>query len=608
MIVLRALGFGGFLVLLAWAGRAHGNPDEASDIAEITSRQIKPNDVLDDPSQDGWDTEVFNDLAAKQFKQLGLLITDLARLETADLAALAGIADPGFHCTTLHPELAVESFADNAVTVRRATAGPAAPGDPQASPFRAPEGLKGALRGLAELLRGTAHVKFKFKTWGVEPRADGVELVTDFEASGWSETRSVQINQTWRSRWTAAEPGKLPLVQWIGVEDFELVEGRSPHGRLFADCTEAVLGANDSFQRQLKYGLNHWWGRLELALGMWPFPRYGLSVGDVNGDGLEDVYVCQPATLPNRLYVQNPDGTATDRSAEAGVDFLDHTGSALFLDLDADGDQDLVVATMENLLLLENDGAGHFTIRTRLATRADVQSMVAADYDLDGDIDIYLCIDESWTLQDLGHAEGKFLYFDATDGGPDHLFRNEGGWAFVDATQETGLDAGNNRHSLAACWEDYDNDGDPDLYVANDFAPNYLWRNDGGHFIEVAQSTGVQDYGSGMSADWGDFNRDGIMDLYVGNMWSSAGRRIMYQAQFRGHEDANTLALYRRFAKGNSLFRARGDGTFEEVSSAAAVELGRWAWSSNFADINNDGWEDIYVTNGYITSEDTGDL
>ena len=105
-------------------------------------------------------------------------------------------------------------------------------------------------------------------------------------------------------------------------------------------------------------------------------------------------------------------------------------------------------------------------------------------------------------------------------------------WEFRDVTRDVGLDVNNQRHSLAAAWEDFDNDGDQDLYVANDYGPNCLYRNDAGRFVDVAETAGVLDFGSGMSVSWGDYNRDGLMDLYVGNMFSSAGNRITTQDQF----------------------------------------------------------------------------
>ena len=172
-----------------------------------------------------------------------------------------------------------------------------------------------------------------------------------------------------------------------------------------------------------------------------------------------------------------------------------------------------------------------------------------------------------------------------------------------------GLDSNNRRWSFAAAWEDFDQDGDIDLAVANDFGRNNLYRNDGGSFVDMAAEAGVEDMAAGMSVAWGDYNRDGLSDLYVGNMYSSAGRRISYQRRFAGARAADSLTGIQRMARGNSLFARRAEGAvFEDVSLDAGVELGRWAWSSGFVDFNQDGWEDIVVANGYMTNTRTKDL
>ncbi|MGI9456881.1 MAG: FG-GAP repeat domain-containing protein, partial [Aeoliella sp.] len=155
---------------------------------------------------------------------------------------------------------------------------------------------------------------------------------------------------------------------------------------------------------------------------------------------------------------------------------------------------------------------------------------------------------------------------------------------------------------------DYDNDGDQDLYVANDYGKNCLYRNHNGHFSDVADAAEVIDFGSGMSVDWADYDRDGHIDLYVGNMFSTAGGRITSQAAFLPDAEGDQRSIYARFAKGNTLFRNRGDGHFADVGAATGVEHARWAWSSVFADINNDGWEDLLVANGYVTGDDIDDL
>jgi hypothetical protein len=257
---------------------------------------------------------------------------------------------------------------------------------------------------------------------------------------------------------------------------------------------------------------------------------------------------------------------------------------------------------------MENDGTGRVRLAASLPIGADPQSLCAADYDRDGDLDLYVCMNDDFALGKEKRSKGTFTHHDATDGAPNHLFRNDREWRFRDVTAEVGLDVNNTRHSLAACWEDYDDDGDPDLYVANDYGPNNLYRNDGGRFTDVAFDAGAEDYGSGMSAHWGDYDRDGRMDVYVANMWSSAGLRVTHQDRFHPEESPEIRRRWQRFAKGNTLLRNRGDGTFEETSRAAAVEMGRWGWGSIFADVNLDGWEDLVLGNGYLTMEDDADL
>jgi hypothetical protein len=184
-------------------------------------------------------------------------------------------------------------------------------------------------------------------------------------------------------------------------------------------------------------------------------------------------------------------------------------------------------------------------------------------------------------------------------------------------TETCGLDVNNRRFTLAAMWEDYDNDGDIDLYVVNDFGRKNLFRNelirdgkrqDPPRFTDVAPASGVEDIGAGMSASWADFDHDGFMDVYVANMFSSAGRRIAYQSGFKSGDTPQNLEGYRRHARGNSLFRNKGDGTFGDLSIESATFMGRWAWASLFADINNDSWEDLYVCNGFYSRPDPGDL
>jgi hypothetical protein len=181
-------------------------------------------------------------------------------------------------------------------------------------------------------------------------------------------------------------------------------------------------------------------------------------------------------------------------------------------------------------------------------------------------------------------------------GPPNVLLKNQGGGRFV-RVRDNGLNLFKN--SYQATWADYDNDGDVDLYVANDFAPNNLYRNDGvDGFSDVTEETGTADVGFGMGASWGDFDEDGLQDLYVTNMHSSAGLRITAQLD----EAAPNL---QRLARGNTLFRNDPDG-FEHVSSleppGLLVESAGWGWGGQFVDLDNDSDLDIYALSGYYTA------
>jgi hypothetical protein len=111
-----------------------------------------------------------------------------------------------------------------------------------------------------------------------------------------------------------------------------------------------------------------------------------------------------------------------------------------------------------------------------------------------------------------------------------------------------------------------------------------------------------------MSGSWSDFNRDGWMDLYVANMFSAAGNRIVHQRKFRPNESAEVRQQFQYMARGNSLFQNTQGGRFRDVSSPAHIMMGLWSWGSQFVDLNNDGYEDIVVANGYFTRNDPDDL
>lgn len=381
----------------------------------------------------------------------------------------------------------------------------------------------------------------------------------------------------------------------------------------FVEITESVFGGIESYRRQLALGVDQWRDSLDAALGVSVYGHQGVSLGDFDGDGLEDLYISQPGGLPNRLFRNQGDGTFADATRRAGLDVLDETSMSLFGDLDNDGDQDLLLIGAEPMLFRNaGDGSFDFEPESGLEPSADRAAMFTgaalADYDLDGDLDLYVCAYDFW--QSGGEYDAPTPYYDAVNGPPNLLFRNDGNGSFEEVSEQAGLEPTNNRFSFAAAWGDYDSDGDPDLYVANDFGRNNLYRNDGdGRFTDVAAELGVEDLGAGMSVAWGDYDGDGDLDLYTANMWSSAGLRITASDRFDEVAKSESIrSLFRRQAQGNSLFRNDGADGFIDVSAQAGVRSGRWAWSSDFVDLDNDGFLDLFVQNGYITGERLDDL
>ena len=560
-----------------------------------------------DPAKSGWQSEAFAEAAAAPLKKLAMQMArgDLGQEEIAE------IADAGCLSRALRPRQPREIRRDPHVVVRRATFDERDEADKLGT-----ESLAAALNALMSTIVKGTETRVKLKITSVEMRPEGVETTIAYEASGRGSTGWIQQTGEWHCVWK--QDAAAPRIVSIRPHRWEEVETLQSEQRWMSDCTQSVLGASVAFKQQLSYGLDHWLGRIERSHGMLYFRRQGLAVGDVNGDGLDDVYVCQAGGLPNRLFLQQADGTVADVSRAAGVDWLDSTSSALLVDLNNDGRQDLALATAAGVLVQFNRGDGTFGRRALVAfDDTDVQALSAVDYDNDGDLDLYVTVDFASGTTRRREGLPGFLYHDANDGGINRLLRNDGGgkngdWVFTDVTAEVGLDTHNRRHSLAASWEDYDNDGDLDLYVANDYGQNCLYRNGRDasgnvRFEEVAEAAGVVDFGSGMSVSWADYNRDGRMDLYVGNMFSTAGSRITTQDRFLPNTTPSRRALYRRFVKGNSLYRNDGPKGFREVDHSGAA-MGRWAWSSQFADLDNDGWEDIVVANGYITTDDPGDL
>lgn len=364
---------------------------------------------------------------------------------------------------------------------------------------------------------------------------------------------------------------------------------RSPEGSVptvrFTDVTSAagIHFKHTSGLSGRKYGVE--------ALGS------GAAFFDYNGDGHMDLYVVNGADLPGHLSPQPPRNAlyrnrADGRFVETAAGVAD-TGYGMGCsagDYDNDGDADLFVTNFGPNALYRNEG-GRFTDITVAAISASDSSWSTGsafvDYDLDGDLDLYVAnyLDyqfESDPLDENGRLKRDRRHYAPTEylGRRDFLYRNEAGGRFVDVTEEAGLFSLEGRE-LGVVFFDWDGDGDPDLFQANDATPNFLYRNEGdGSFSEIGLAAGAayNEAGKpegGMGIDIADMDGDSHLEVLVTNFqWES-----------------------------NTLYQSKGDGLWRDRSTASglgAPSFDRLAFGVNFCDFDRDGDPDLYVTNGHI--------
>jgi hypothetical protein len=330
----------------------------------------------------------------------------------------------------------------------------------------------------------------------------------------------------------------------------------------------------------------------------------GAGFLDYDQDGWLDLYLVNGASLPghdaqpppvNALYRNNGDGSFTDVTLAAGVGHPGYGMGCAVGDYDNDGHPDLYVTNFGADVLYRNNGDGTFTDVTR---RSGVGSELwgasagFGDIDADGDLDLYVVNYVDFTLENHkrcgnpGLGLPDYCHPQVYNGLPDVLFRNNGDGTFSDVTREAGVYAQEGK-GLGVVFGDYDDDGDSDIYVANDSTPNFLWRNDGrGRFEEVGMLSGValDEEGraeAGMGVDFGDFDNDGDLDIFVTNL----------------------------VLETNTLYLNLGNGFFEDATARTGMaepSLPYVGFGTGFFDYDNDSDLDVFIANGHIL--DTVDL
>ncbi|HTL54868.1 MAG TPA: CRTAC1 family protein [Candidatus Limnocylindrales bacterium] len=365
----------------------------------------------------------------------------------------------------------------------------------------------------------------------------------------------------------------------------------------------------------------------------------GVALGDVDGDGWCDIYLCGLENH-NVLYRNLGNWRFEDITEKAGVGCEGQfsTGAAL-VDVDGDGDLDLLVNGIgTGTRLFINDGKGHFTESNNsgLVRKYGATTLALADIDGDGDLDLYVANYRTDTVRSSGYfilKEGNRIMVRPEDrdrlevspegrlfemGEPDFLYQNDGHGHFTPVSWTNGMfldERGQPLQKPPMDWgltvvcRDLNGDGAPDLYVCNDFqTEDKIWMNDGhGRFRAAAPLTLRHTPSFSMCIDVADVNRDGHFDLFVADMLSSHHvRRLMQLAETAPYVSPVGIYTNRPQFDRNALQLNRGDGTFADIAPFAGLPTTEWTWVGAFLDVDLDGYEDLLCTTSHYF--DTQDL
>lgn len=282
--------------------------------------------------------------------------------------------------------------------------------------------------------------------------------------------------------------------------------------------------------------------------------------------------------------------------------------TALIANFTQDGHADLLCVKSEGLILYEGSAGGKFEREPRSvwSDKAKIRyalAMTCGDMDRDGDLDVFL------TQYKVPYLLGQIPtpYYDANDGHPSFLLRNDGQGNFADVTAAAGLESKRHRRIYSASFVDLDNDQNLDLAVISDFAGLDLYRNDGkGRFTDVTREWAGEPYAAGMAHALADFNRDGKTDLLMMGMTSPTVDRLE-SMNLKRNDSRIDESKRAKLLAGNRLLVAKTDAGFAHTALSDSIQRSGWSWGCSAFDFDNDGYLDVYVANGHETKQNTRD-
>jgi enediyne biosynthesis protein E4 len=335
----------------------------------------------------------------------------------------------------------------------------------------------------------------------------------------------------------------------------------------------------------------------------------GVGVGDINNDGLLDIYFAGNMAT-SKLYLNKGNLKFEDITEKANVRTTKWANGVAMVDINQDGFKDIYISVGGNRntpeadranLLFINNGDETFTesaVKYGLADRGYGIQSVFFDYDGDGDLDMYL-LRNAFVSYSRNTSKPKLVHGEAAS--TDRLYRNNGDMTFTDVSREAGILIEGFGLGVEVC--DINEDGWPDIYVSNDFITNdllYINNHDGTFSNKAGQYLKHQTY-NGMGCDVSDYNNDGNMDIVVLDMLPEDNKRWKLTSRGNTYDEfQNGIKLgYEYQYIRNTLQLNNGNGTFSEIGQIAGIEATEWSWSPLFADYDNDGLKDLFITNGY---------